>query len=113
MGTEFEHKLGLIDAFRQYPKAVGWSILVSTACVMEGYDTAFIVCSDVDGHDTALINRSPLQARLICLARAPSTRKLPSNGHLGFPSPGVIRLLLPGRPHSVYLAVSALLLGSL
>lgn len=52
MGTEFEHKLGLMDAFRKYPKAVGWSVLVSSACVMEGYDTAFIVSSDVDAHDT-------------------------------------------------------------
>lgn len=32
----------LKEAFRTYPKAVGWSIFVSLACVMEGYDTAFI-----------------------------------------------------------------------
>ncbi|PYI06056.1 sugar transporter [Aspergillus sclerotiicarbonarius CBS 121057] len=40
--TEAEHQLGLLDALKLYPKAVGWSVLVSTACVMEGYDMAVI-----------------------------------------------------------------------
>ena len=41
-GTEFEHDLKLLDAFKRYPSAVCWCILVCSACVMEGYDTAFL-----------------------------------------------------------------------
>lgn len=40
--TETEHRLTLLDALRMYPKAVGWSVFVSAASVMEGYDTAFV-----------------------------------------------------------------------
>ena len=40
--TEAEHNLTLAGAFKKYPKAVGWSIVVSCACVMEGYDMAVI-----------------------------------------------------------------------
>lgn len=36
--TETEHRLTLLDALRLYPKAVGWSVFVSAACVMEGYE---------------------------------------------------------------------------
>lgn len=36
--TEQEHQMSLLKALRTYPKAVGWSILASTALVMEGYD---------------------------------------------------------------------------
>lgn len=32
-----EHALTLKEALRTYPKAVGWSVFVSLACVMEGY----------------------------------------------------------------------------
>ncbi|KZO95967.1 putative maltose permease [Calocera viscosa TUFC12733] len=31
--------MSLGDAFRLYPKAIGWSMLLSTAVIMEGYDT--------------------------------------------------------------------------
>ncbi|OAA59750.1 Sugar/inositol transporter [Niveomyces insectorum RCEF 264] len=40
--TEAEHNLTLMGALKQYPQAVGWSVLVSAACVMEGYDMAVI-----------------------------------------------------------------------
>lgn len=33
-----EHRMSVLRAFRLYPKAVGWSILLSTAVIMEGYD---------------------------------------------------------------------------
>lgn len=36
--TQAEKSMGLFQAVRLYPKAVGWSILLSTALVMEGYD---------------------------------------------------------------------------
>ncbi|KAG2172578.1 hypothetical protein INT44_002593 [Umbelopsis vinacea] len=40
--TEMEHTLSLWDGLRAYPKAVGWSLVVSTAIIMEGYDTALL-----------------------------------------------------------------------
>lgn len=30
--------MGLLQAIKTYPNAVGWSVLASTALVMEGYD---------------------------------------------------------------------------
>jgi MFS transporter, SP family, general alpha glucoside:H+ symporter len=36
--TNEEHKLTLVNALRTYPKAIGWSVFLSTAVVMEGYD---------------------------------------------------------------------------
>ena len=41
-GTEIEKRMGIIEGFKLYPKAVGWSILLSTAIVMEGYDIALL-----------------------------------------------------------------------
>lgn len=41
-GTEHEHSMGLMQAIKLYPKAVGWSILLSTAIVMEGYDVILL-----------------------------------------------------------------------
>jgi len=37
--TEAEHSMTLREGLRTYPRAVGWSILISTAIVMEGFDT--------------------------------------------------------------------------
>jgi SP family general alpha glucoside:H+ symporter-like MFS transporter len=37
-----EHHLSFKDAVRQYPKAIMWSVLVSTAIIMEGYDIVLI-----------------------------------------------------------------------
>ncbi|OQU96203.1 hypothetical protein CLAIMM_02316 [Cladophialophora immunda] len=42
LATEAEHNLTLMQALKLYPQAVGWSVLVSAACVMEGYDMAVI-----------------------------------------------------------------------
>lgn len=36
--TDQEHELTFWKAVRKYPKAIGWSVLLSTAVVMEGYD---------------------------------------------------------------------------
>ncbi|KAK7212799.1 hypothetical protein V2G26_019977 [Clonostachys chloroleuca] len=41
-GAEGEHKLGFWAAMRLYPKAAMWSILLSTAIIMEGYDIVLI-----------------------------------------------------------------------
>jgi SP family general alpha glucoside:H+ symporter-like MFS transporter len=40
--TEKEHNMGLWKAFKLYPKAAGWSILISTAIIMEGFDAVLI-----------------------------------------------------------------------
>lgn len=39
---EMEKAMTLWQGLKSYPKAVGWSILLSTALVMEGYDTALL-----------------------------------------------------------------------
>ena len=36
--TNHEHELKLLQAVRLYPKAVAWSVMMSTALVMDGYD---------------------------------------------------------------------------
>ncbi|OQV09830.1 hypothetical protein CLAIMM_13912 [Cladophialophora immunda] len=36
--TNHEHELKLLEAVRLYPKAVAWSVMMSTALVMDGYD---------------------------------------------------------------------------
>ncbi|PMD44563.1 sugar transporter [Hyaloscypha variabilis F] len=41
-GVEAEHRMPLRDALRLYPKAIGWSILLSLTIVMEGYDLTII-----------------------------------------------------------------------
>jgi SP family general alpha glucoside:H+ symporter-like MFS transporter len=40
--TDKEHRMTLRQAIRLYPKAIGWSILLSTAIVMEGYDVVLM-----------------------------------------------------------------------
>lgn len=36
--TVQEHQLSLLKATRLYPKAIGWSVLLSAALIMEGFD---------------------------------------------------------------------------
>lgn len=40
--TEKEHKMTLLQGIKLYPKAIGWSIIISTCIAMEGYDVALI-----------------------------------------------------------------------
>ncbi|KAF2014718.1 sugar transporter [Aaosphaeria arxii CBS 175.79] len=40
--TEAEQKMGLMEGLRLYPKAVGWSVLLSGAIIMEGFDIVLI-----------------------------------------------------------------------
>lgn len=42
VATDKEHKMTLLQGIRLYPKAVGWSILISTCIAMEGYDVCLI-----------------------------------------------------------------------
>ncbi|EED16153.1 MFS alpha-glucoside transporter, putative [Talaromyces stipitatus ATCC 10500] len=40
--TDKEHKMTLLQGIRLYPKAVFWSILISSCIVMEGYDISLV-----------------------------------------------------------------------
>jgi MFS transporter, SP family, general alpha glucoside:H+ symporter len=40
--TLIEHTLTLREAFRKYPKAIFWSVMVSTSIIMEGYDIVLV-----------------------------------------------------------------------
>jgi SP family general alpha glucoside:H+ symporter-like MFS transporter len=37
-----EKQMGLFQALKLYPKAVGWSVVLSSALIMEGYDLALL-----------------------------------------------------------------------
>ncbi|KAK6525824.1 hypothetical protein TWF281_010867 [Arthrobotrys megalospora] len=40
--TEIEHSLTLWENIRLYPKSIAWSVLMSTAIIMEGYDVVLM-----------------------------------------------------------------------
>jgi SP family general alpha glucoside:H+ symporter-like MFS transporter len=40
--TDKEHKMTLLQGIKLYPKAVFWSILISTTIAMEGYDVCLV-----------------------------------------------------------------------
>ncbi|KAI5456062.1 putative MFS alpha-glucoside transporter [Mariannaea sp. PMI_226] len=42
VATTKEHSMSLLKGIKLYPKAIGWSILLSTAIVMEGYDVVLM-----------------------------------------------------------------------
>ena len=42
LATEKEHRMSLWQGIKLYPKAVGWSILISTCIAMEGYDVCLL-----------------------------------------------------------------------
>lgn len=40
--TDKEQKMTLLEGIRTYPKAVAWSVLISTCIAMEGYDISLV-----------------------------------------------------------------------
>lgn len=40
--TEKEQNMTLLQGIKLYPKAVGWSFLISTCIIMEGYDVSLL-----------------------------------------------------------------------
>ncbi|KAF4451443.1 mfs alpha-glucoside [Fusarium albosuccineum] len=40
--TDAEHSMKLMEGLRKYPKACAWSLLFSSALIMEGFDKAFV-----------------------------------------------------------------------
>jgi len=41
-GLDAEHELTLAKALKLYPKAIAWSVLLSSTLIMEGYDLALL-----------------------------------------------------------------------
>lgn len=37
-----DHDLGIWEAIKTYPQAVGWSLVAATCVIMEGYDTSLL-----------------------------------------------------------------------
>jgi SP family general alpha glucoside:H+ symporter-like MFS transporter len=42
VATDKEHKMTLWQGIKLYPKAVAWSVLISTCICMEGYDVCLL-----------------------------------------------------------------------
>lgn len=42
IATDKEQKMTLLQGIKLYPKAIAWSMLISTCIVMEGYDVCLI-----------------------------------------------------------------------
>ena len=42
VATDSEHRMSLLEGLKLYPKPAAWSIALSTALVMEGYDKALL-----------------------------------------------------------------------
>jgi SP family general alpha glucoside:H+ symporter-like MFS transporter len=40
--TQKEHQMSLLQAIKLYPKAIGWSVILSCAIIMEGYDVVLM-----------------------------------------------------------------------
>jgi MFS transporter, SP family, general alpha glucoside:H+ symporter len=40
--SDREDKMTLLQGIKLYPKAVGWSVLISTCIAMEGYDISLV-----------------------------------------------------------------------
>lgn len=40
--SEKEHQMSFLQGVRLYPKAIGWSVLISTCIAMEGYDVCLV-----------------------------------------------------------------------
>ena len=40
--TDKEHNMSLLQGIKLYPKAVAWSVLISTCIVMEGHDITLV-----------------------------------------------------------------------
>lgn len=58
--TEKEHNMSLLQGIKLYPKAIGWSLLISTCIAMEGYDVCLL-------SNFCKFNRPRLYGRFIIL----------------------------------------------
>lgn len=90
--TAQEHELKLLDAIRLYPKSIFWSIVMSTAIIMEGYDTKLI---------GTLFAQPVLQKQYGQLAKAPDSYQISAPWQIGLGNGStcgqLIGLLLSGH----------------
>lgn len=42
VATDKEHSMTLMEGLRTYPKAIGWSMLISLCIAMEGFDLSLL-----------------------------------------------------------------------
>lgn len=70
--TTKEHNLTLAESVRAYPKAIIWSILLSSAVIMEGYDT-LLVCLQPSKHVQTYRITNAADRSAPTLASLPST----------------------------------------
>ena len=42
LATSKEHSLTVLQGLKPYRKAIGWSVMLSMAVIMEGYDTTLV-----------------------------------------------------------------------
>jgi MFS transporter, SP family, general alpha glucoside:H+ symporter len=85
--TDQEHSMSFMQAIKLYPKAVGWSMLLSTAIIMEGYDVVLLSSfyalpqfNEKYGVCTSFLHRSPLsvQSTTETITWRPSSSLCPS-----------------------------------
>lgn len=60
LATSKEHNLSVRQGIKAYKKAIGWSILLSSAVIMEGYDTILVSLISRHTSMSALTPRSDL-----------------------------------------------------
>jgi hypothetical protein len=78
VATSKEHGLGVRQGLSAYRKAVGWSILLSSAVIMEGYDTILVRLNMKDTTDIRLDHTLALPPSTTHLAIKLSTALPPS-----------------------------------
>jgi hypothetical protein len=78
VATSKEHGLGVRQGLSAYRKAVGWSILLSSAVIMEGYDTILVRLNLKDTTDIRLDHTLALPPSTTHLAIKLSTALPPS-----------------------------------
>jgi hypothetical protein len=67
-GAESEQRMTLMQGIRLYPKAIMWSLLISTCIVMEGFDMALVntMCSLPVLHEKLSISKLTWTFRWVC-----------------------------------------------
>lgn len=93
---EVEHTISLKDAFRVHKKAIMWSMLLSSALIMEGYDVVVVrlshLCISLNPYNR-LSFRAFFSSPFICSVRLPpSTVNPPSSRDSDRPTPKVVRI---------------------
>ncbi|OXG28518.1 MFS transporter, SP family, general alpha glucoside:H+ symporter [Cryptococcus neoformans Ze90-1] len=66
--TDKEHKMTLWQGCKLYPKAILWSVLISSCCAMEGYDISLtpliLSIESMECKEPMAHTKSPLDGKL-------------------------------------------------